>query len=72
MTAATELYFKIRGAQLNGVAVALGDEDRVGTGKVRLRFAQRAARKTDVSLPNGLLAVNEHDGHGAGPRNFQY
>ena len=47
-------------AQLGGVAVALGDEDRAGAGQVRRRLAQGAARQQPL-VAERLLAVNQHD-----------
>ena len=47
-------------AQLGGVAVALGDEDRAGAGQVRGRLAQRAARQ-QMLVAERLLAVDQHD-----------
>ena len=42
-----------------GVAVALGDENRVGAREVRRRFAQGAARQ-QMLVAERLLAVNQH------------
>src|SRR5438093_377248 len=43
-----------------GVAVALGDENRVGSGHVRGRLAQRAARQ-QMLIAEGRLEVDQHD-----------
>ena len=46
-------------AQFGGLAVALGDENRLGAGEVRRRLAQRAARE-QMFVAERLLAVNQH------------
>ena len=46
-------------AQRAGLAVALGDEDGAGAGKVGRRFAQGAAGQ-QVFVAKGLLAVDQH------------
>ena len=46
-------------AQRGCVAVALGDENRMGAREVRRRFAQRAARQ-QMLVAERLLAVNQH------------
>src|SRR6266545_8159727 len=43
-----------------GVAVALGDENRVGARHVRRRFAQRAAWE-QMFVAEGRLEIDEHD-----------
>ena len=59
------------GAQLGRFAVALGDENGVGAGQVRRRFAQRAARQQKL-VAERLLAVDRARCRAGARRSFQY